>query len=96
MSNSLRSLRIVLEGKTLVGPYHCLHGAVDIHAKFFRLTKQQAGADQRDDDARGTQREKKLSSFSIHQDHSADGEKKIHERENDIAPVRLHIRKAAL
>ena len=59
-------------------------------------SKQQASAKQRDDDARTADRQQEFASLAVHQQDAANGHQEIHESEKNVAPMSLHIGKAAL
>ena len=90
------NLFVISKLQFLIGRDHRLNSISTIHAQTFRLMKKNAGTNEQHDDPGSPHREEKLAALAVHQHHAADRRKKIDDSENNVAPMRLHIRKTAL
>src|SRR4029077_7122542 len=86
----------VKQGNLLVSVDHGLNRVPRIHTQLFSSAKEQARAEERNNNAGATHREQELASLAVHQQHATDGHQEIHDCEKDVAPVSLDIGKATL
>src|SRR5437899_608296 len=66
----VRSLLVVKQRNLLVGIDHGLNRSPGIHAQLFSSAKQQAGAEERHDDASAAYRQQELASLAVYQQHA--------------------------
>src|ERR1700722_12511430 len=90
------SFLVIQEGNFMVGINHRLNYSARIDPQFFGAVEQGARTYKRADNPRAAEREQKLASLAIDQQHAGNGHQEIDERKNNVPPMRLNVRKTAL